>query len=153
MVTGTADDVEGARRLVADSESAISRNVGTSVTQLYKVKYASPDDLQNVLSRLVPSIITTPAPVMGIIPPAPTTADSGGATSTTTSYGAAASGTGGTTTAVTGNMTVKPTTTALLLTGSTDDIARALQVLATVDVRPMQINYEARVLETSVNNK
>ena len=49
-------------------------------------------------------------------------------------------------------MPVKPTTTALLLTGSAADIVRARQVLATVDVRPLQINYEAKVIETSVNN-
>ncbi len=152
VITGTPEDVEAARRLVADSESAISRNVATSVTQLYRIKYASADDLQTVLNRLVPSLITTPAPVMGVVPPAPTTADSGGVTATTTSYGAAASGTGGTTTAVTGNLPVKPTTTALLLTGSALDISRALQVLATVDARPLQINYEAKVIETSTAN-
>ena len=152
VLTGTPEDVESARRLVADSENAISRNVATSVTQLYKIKYAAADDLQSVLNRLVPSLITTPAPVMGVVPPAPTTADSGGVTATTTSYGASASGTGGTTTAVTSNVPVKATTTALLLTGSPLDISRALQVLSTVDVRPVQINYEAKVIETSINN-
>ena len=152
IVTGTPDDVEAARRLVADSESAISRNVATSTTQLYRIKYAAADDLQSVLNRLVPSLVTTPAPVMGLIPAAPTTADSGGVSATTTSYGAAASGTGGTTVAVTGNVPVKPTTTALLLTGSPLDVSRALQVLATVDVRPAQINYEAKIIETSMTN-
>ena len=151
VVTGTQNDVEGVRRIISDSESAISRNVGTSVTELYKIKYAAADDLQSLLNRLVPSLITTPAPVMNVIPPAPTTADSGGVSATTTSYGAAA-GTGGTTTAVTGNLPVKPTTTALLLTGSAADIARARQVLATVDLRPQQINYEAKVIETSAIN-
>ncbi len=151
VVTGTASDVEGVRRIVSDSESAISRNVGTSETVLYQIKYAAADDLQSLLNRLVPSLITTPAPVMGVIPPAPTTADSGGVSATTTSYGAAA-GAGGTTTAVTGNLPVKPTTTALLLTGSAADITRARQVLATVDIRPVQINYEAKVIETSAAN-
>ena len=152
VVTGTENDVEGVRRIIGDSESAISRNVGTSQTVLYQIKYASADDLQSLLNRLVPSLITTPAPVMSIVPPAPTTADSGGVSATTTSYGAAAAGTGGTTTAVTGNLPVKPTTTALLLTGSAADIARARQVLATVDLRPQQINYEAKVIETSAVN-
>ena len=152
VVTGTQSDIEGVRHIIGDSESAISRNVGTSVTELYKIKYASADDLQSVLNRLVPSLITTPAPVMGLIPAAPTTADASGVSVTTTSYGAAASGTGGTTTSVTGNVPVKATTTALLLTGSAADIARARQVLATVDVRPAQINYEARVIETNVTD-
>ena len=152
VVTGTQADVDGVRRIISDSESAISRNVGTSVTEIYKIKYAAADDLQSLLNRLVPSLITTPAPVMGVVPPAPATADSGGVTATTTSYGAAAAATGGTTTAVTGNLPVKPTTTALLLTGSAADIARARQVLATVDIRPVQINYEAKVIETSYSN-
>ncbi len=151
VVTGTETDVEGVRRVVSDSESAISRNVGTSETVLYKIRYAAADDLQSLLNRLVPSLITTPAPVMGVIPPAPTTADSGGVSATTTSYGAAG-GTGGTTTAVTGNLPVKATTTALLLTGSAADIGRAQQVLATVDIRPAQINYEAKIIETSMAN-
>ena len=53
---------------------------------------------------------------------------------------------------MTGNLPVKPTTTALLLTGSAADITRARQVLATVDIRPVQINYEAKVIETSIAN-
>ena len=152
VVTGTSEDVESVRRMVADSEGAISRNVGTSRTQVYTIKYASADDLQSVLSRLVPSIIITPAPTQRLYGPAPTTADSSGVTSTTTSYGAAASGTGGTTTAITGNVPTKATTTALLLTGSDADLARAVAVLATIDLRPTQINYEAKIIETSVNN-
>ncbi len=40
----------------------------------------------------------------------------------------------------------------MLLTGSDADLVRARQVLAQVDVRPAQINYEAKVIETSVNN-
>jgi len=152
LVTGTADDVEGVRRLVADSESAISRNVGTSRTDVYNIKYASADDLQSVLGRLVPGVIITPGPTQRTYSPAPATADAGGVTSTTTSFGASAAPAGGTTTSVTGNLPVKATTTSLLLTGSDADLARARQVLTTVDVRPAQINYEARVIETSVNN-
>lgn len=152
IITGTSEDVEGVRRLVADAESAISRNVGTSRTEVYNIKYASADDLESVLSRLVPGVIVTPAPAQRLYAPAPTTADAGGVTNTTTSYGTSAAGTGGTTTATTGNIPVKPTTTGLLLTGSDADLVRARQVLGTVDVRPAQINYEARVIETSANN-
>jgi len=152
VITGTADDVEGVRRLVADSESAISRNIGTSHTEVYNIKYASADDLQTVLGRLVPGVIITPGPAQRTYAAAPTTADSGGVTSSTTSYGAAAAATGGTTTSITGNIPVKATTTSLLLTGADADLARARQVLTTVDVRPAQINYEARVIETSLTD-
>jgi len=152
VITGTADDVEGVRRLVADSESAISRNIGTSHTEVYKIKYASADDLQTVLGRLVPGVIITPGPAQRTYAAAPTTADASGVTSSTTSYGAAAAATGGTTTSITGNIPVKATTTSLLLTGADADLARARQVLTTVDVRPAQINYEARVIETSLTD-
>ena len=152
LATGSPDDIDAVRRLVAQSEAAISRNVATSRTLLYQIRYASADDLQTVLGRLVPGVIVTPGPVQRTYAPAPATADSSGATSTTTSYGASGVPAGGTTTSVTGNLPVKATTTSLLLTGSDADIARAVQVLGTVDMRPAQINYEARVVETSVNN-
>ena len=151
VVTGSEGDIEGVRRVVSDSESAISRNVGTSVTELYLIKYASADDLQSVLSRLVPGVIVTPAPTLRTAPVAPTTANAGGVTATTTSYGASSVPTGGTTTSVTGNLPTKPTTSALLLTGSAGDLARARQILATVDTRPAQINYEAKITEVDLN--
>lgn len=148
VITGTADDVEGVRRLVADSEAAISRNIGTSHTEVYNIKYASADDLQTVLGRLVPGVIITPGPTQRAAPQAPATADAGGTTATTTAYGAAA---GGTTTSVTGNLPTKATTSSLLLTGSEADLARARQILTTVDVRPAQINFEAKITEVNLN--
>ena len=153
VVTGPQADIDSIRRVVSDAESQLSRNVQGSRTQVYNIRYASADDLQAVLGRLVPGVIVTPGPVQRVYAPAPTTADSGGSTSTTTSYGAAATPAGGTTTgSVTSSVPAKPTTTSLLLTGADADIVRAVQVLTTVDVRPAQINYEARVIETSLNN-
>ena len=151
IITGTLEDVEAARRIVAESDATLSKNIQSSRTELYQIKYASADDLQSVLSRLVPGIIITPAPTQRTAPVAPSTADAGGVTATTTSYGASGAPAGGTTTAVTGTLPTKPTTSALLLTGSESDIARARQVLATVDVRPMQINYEAKIAEVNLN--
>lgn len=152
IVTGTQDEVEGVRRVVADAEAALSKNIAASRTEIYNIKYASADDLQSVLSRLVPGIIVTPGPTQRAIPPAPTTADSSGATSTTTSYGNTGAGTGGTVTSATGNLPTKPTTNSLLLTGSEADIARARQILTTVDVRPAQLNFEAKVSEVNLNS-
>lgn len=148
VLTGTADDIEGVRRLVGDSEAVISRNVGTSHTEVYNIKYVSADDLQTVLARLVPGVIITPGPTQRTAPVAPATADAGGATATTTSYGAAA---GGTTTSVTANLPTKATTSSLLLTGSDADLTRAQRVLTTVDVRPAQINFEAKITEVDLN--
>lgn len=148
VLTGTADDIEGVRRLVGDSEAMISRNVGTSHTEVYNIKYVSADDLQTVLARLVPGVIITPGPTQRTAPVAPATADASGTTATTTSYGAAA---GGTTTSVTANLPIKATTSSLLLTGSDADLTRAQRVLTTVDVRPAQINFEAKITEVDLN--
>lgn len=148
VLTGTADDIEGVRRLVGDSEAMISRNVGTSHTEVYNIKYVSADDLQTVLARLVPGVIITPGPTQRTAPVAPATADAGGTTATTTSYGAAA---GGTTTSVMANLPIKATTSSLLLTGSDADLTRAQRVLTTVDVRPAQINFEAKITEVDLN--
>jgi len=146
VVTGSPEDVESARRMISDSESVLSKNIQASRTEIYNIKYVSADDLQLVLARLVPGVIITPGPVQHIYAPAPTTADAGGVTVTTTSIGASV----GAVTSVTANLPVKPTTNSLLLTGSDADLARALQVLATVDLRPAQINYEAKITEINL---
>ena len=151
VVTGSPEDVESARRMISDSEGVLSKNIQASRTEIYNIKYVSADDLQLVLARLVPGIIVTPGPVQRTYASAPTSADAGVST-TSTSYGAAAAPAGGSTTSVTASLPVKPTTTSLLLTGSDADLARALQVLGTVDLRPAQLNYEARIVETSINN-
>lgn len=147
VVTGSPEDVESARRMISDSEGVLSKNIQASRTEVYNIKYVSADDLQLVLARLVPGVIITPGPVQRTYAPAPTTADAGGVTAMTSSTGSG----GGTVTSVTGNLPVKPTTTSLLLTGSDADLARALQVLATVDLRPAQINFEAKITEINLN--
>jgi len=150
IVSGTAAQLAQVRQVVAQSEAALSKNIASSETVMYNIKYVSADDLQNVLARFVPGLIVTPAPTQGFNLQAPITADAGGTVSTTTSYGSVAPG--GAVTATVGNVAVKPTTHALLLSGSAGDIARAQQLLATIDLRPAQINYEAKVTEINLNN-
>lgn len=151
VVTGSQDDVESARRMISDSEGLLSKNIQASRTEVYNIKYVSADDLQLVLGRLVPGVIITPGPVQRTYTPAPTTADAGGATATTTAIGTSGAAAGGVVTSVTSNLPTKPTTSSLLLTGSDTDLARARQVLSTVDIRPAQINFEARITEINLN--
>ncbi len=152
IVSGTASQLTQVRQVVAQSEAALSKNIASSETVMYNIKYVSADDLQNVLARFVPGLIVTPAPSQGFNLQAPVSADAGGIVSTTTSYGAPLAVPGAAVTATVGNVAVKATTHALLLTGSAGDIARARQLLATVDLRPAQINYEAKVTEINLNN-
>ncbi len=152
IVTGTETQLTQVRQVVAQSEAALSKNIASSETIMYNIKYVSADDLQNVLARFVPGLVVTPAPTQGFSLQAPVSADAGGIVSTTTSYGAPGAGSGAAVTATVGNVPIKATTHALLLTGSAGDIARAQQLLATVDLRPAQINYEAKVTEINLNH-
>jgi type II secretory pathway component GspD/PulD (secretin) len=152
VVTGTQADIDKVRDVVSQAETALSKNIADSQTVLYNIKYVSSADLETVLTRLAPNVIVTPGPTQGFALSAPATADAGGVTSSTTSYGAPTTGTGGTTTSVTSSLPTKPTTTSLLLSGSVTDIAKAQAILAQVDIRPVQINYDAKVTEISLND-
>jgi type IV pilus assembly protein PilQ len=161
IVTGTDDDVTGVKALVDASETALAHGMENSRTELYHIKYASAIDLMAVLSRLVPSLLVTPAPTAGFHLSAPSTADSS-ASSSTSSYGAPPNGSsqGGASTSTSSNgssttstsvVAVKPNVDALLLTGSDADIKRAIGILGEVDYKPAQINYEAKITEINLN--
>jgi type IV pilus assembly protein PilQ len=149
VVTGIQSDVAAVRQLVADTEQGLGHDVASSSLYVYQIRYADASDLVQILDRFVPDLIVTPGASQRKAPVAPSTADAGGTTSTTTAYGASS---GATTTVVseTGNMPTKPTTDTLLLSGSPADIARAQQILAQVDTRPAQINFEAKVTDLDV---
>jgi type IV pilus assembly protein PilQ len=149
VVTGMQSDVAAVRQLVADTEQGLGHDVASSSLYVYQIRYADASDLVQILDRFVPDLIVTPGASQRKAPVAPSTADAGGTTSTTTAYGASS---GATTTVVseTGNMPTKPTTDTLLLSGSPADIARAQQILAQVDTRPAQINFEAKVTDLDV---
>ena len=66
VVTGSPDDVEQARQITTQSEAALSRNIASSATELYLIKYSSPDDLQTVLGRLVPGAGRDARPDAGV---------------------------------------------------------------------------------------
>jgi type II secretory pathway component GspD/PulD (secretin) len=146
VVTGTPTEIEAIRGLVAQAEEALSRGIAAARTHVYNIKYAAADDLQNVLARLVPGVIVTPGPSTAFNLKAPTTADSSGTTSTTATYGSAGAS-GAAASAPGAVQTTKSTTYSLLLTGPDADVERALGILGQVDVRPAQINYEAKITE------
>lgn len=161
IVTGTDDDVAGVKALVQESEEALASGVASSKTVYYRIRYSAPMDLMSVMSRLVPGVLVTPAPTSNFNLSAPSTADAGSST-TTTNYGASSSGGSGQSTATSSNgssvsstttssVSVKPNVTALLLTGNDQDIKRALDILAEIDIRPAQIAYDAKITEVSLD--
>lgn len=165
VVTGMENDVIAIRKLIVDAETALSRGIAASRSELYKIKYASSDDLVSILTRLVPDVVVTPGPSVGFRLSAPTTADAGGTTSSTASFGSSGSGGSGSgssgsgssggasVSSTSGNMATKPTTYSLLLTGSDISIKKALDILAQVDVKPAQINYEAKITEINLTGQ
>ncbi len=146
VVTGLQSDVDAVRQLVADTEQGLGRDVASSALSVYKIQYADPSDLVQILGRFVPNLIVTPGASQRAAPVAPSTADAGGVTSTTTSYGAIPGG-APTVVSETGNLPLKATTDTLLLSGTAADILRAQQILAQVDTRPAQINFEAKITD------
>ncbi len=150
VVTGPTADLDQARQIISQAEAALSKNIADSQTVVYNIKYADAGDLISVVNRLAPNVVVTPGPSQGFTLSAPKSADAGDANQTTAAtYGATAVST--TAVSVTQTPPAKGNTTSLLLTGSLADITRAQQILSQVDVRPVQINYEARVTEINLN--
>jgi len=144
IVTGTDADVAQVKMLISDSEAALSRGISASRTTVYNIKYASAQDLTDVLNRLVPSLVVTPGPTQGFSLKAPITADMTATTSTTSTGASAMPPTNSMTS---GTIATKPTTYSLLLTGNDADVERGLALLNQVDLQPSQIVYEAKITE------
>lgn len=152
IVTGSDAEVQAAKQLIADAENSLSKGIAASTTQVYNIRYASADDLQTELHRLVPGLIITPGPTEDFSLKAPTTADAGGSSSSTAAYGAAPAATATVTPGLSQNLPTRPNTTSLLLTGNQEDVARALTILREIDVQPKQIDYEAKITEIDLND-
>lgn len=150
ILTGDPDLVKQAADLVAQVDAALGANVAQSQTEVYRVHYASLPDLINILNSLVPSLVVTPGPAQGFSAKAPSAAaaaaSSGGSSTGTAppppSGGSGASG-------ASQNNAAGPNL--LLLTGTEVDIARGLDILNKVDVRPAELLYETKVTELTLN--
>ena len=146
LVSGTDSDITAVKQLVADTETGLSNGIAGSQTVVYDIKYADAG-----------------RPGDGAEPPRAEPHRHAGADTARRADSAhhggrrrhdqrdhvptGATTAGATVTAVTASLPTKPTTTSLLLSGTDTDIARARQILATVDLRPAQINFEAKVTE------
>lgn len=154
VITGTESDIEDAKAFVAETEAALSKGIVSANTQVYRIKYADTSDLVTVLSRLVPGVVITPGPSMSNDLRAPTTADSSSVATTTAPQGQAQGGAGGAGTAPgpTTTLAANLHTPTLLLSGPDEEITRALDLLAKIDVKPAQINYDAKVAEVNLDS-
>jgi type II secretory pathway component GspD/PulD (secretin) len=142
LLNGPQDQVELAKDLIASLEDSLGKRVASQTTETYTVHYASLGDLISVLNSLVPSLLVVTGPSNGFGAKAPTASAMASSTSSAGSSGSGASSgaSGGSQAAMTGP-------TMLLLTGTQDDIARGLAILAKVDIKPAQLLYETKVTE------
>ncbi|MDX1933805.1 MAG: AMIN domain-containing protein [Capsulimonadales bacterium] len=177
VVTGTQIEVNAIQQFVDETEKALleapakeaqakareNALLSARPTEVYVIRYSSAIDLISALNRLVPAVSVQPGPAQGFQPNT-----LGGSASTVTNTpvnpitnatanGQNASPVGnaeaavGANTSVSQNPSGKPGNT-LLLTGTTEAIARAREVLTQIDIKVPQIVFEARIVETTQEN-
>lgn len=158
VLTDTPKRTAEVRAFVNELETQVaSIPVQGGVTEAYPLKYVSPADMINLLANLVPTVRVQVGPSQAFQPSAlggsasfqsgGTYGSSGGGASSGSSGGGASSGAGAQTGGASGGRS-QPST--LVLTGAPEDIARAKQVIAQLDIRVPQIRFEAKVMD--INN-
>jgi type II secretory pathway component GspD/PulD (secretin) len=158
MVTGPAESVKRAQEFVALAENTFHPSVDDSETTVYRLKYMFGPNLISILHNLVPKLTVITGPAQEYESGAKLSFTSGGANSSlslTDRYtGASAMAAGSKDVGPSDKTDAKLTSpTMLILTGTHDDITRALDVLSKVDVKPSQIMYEAKVIEIDDNDE
>jgi len=158
-VTDTPDRVTEAREFVKNLDEAGQFPAQGAATEVYRVRYASVNDLAAILSRLVPTVQAMPGPTQGFVSGssgasasyAAGPGEGAGASAGAGAVGGPAQGgaTGGGTSSPAGAVASGNAPNTLLLTGAPADIARARQVLESVDVRTQQMVFEAKVVDVS----
>ncbi|MEI6914909.1 MAG: secretin N-terminal domain-containing protein, partial [Armatimonadota bacterium] len=173
ILQGSEQDVAGATKLLEKIVNAVSP-IGSSTTfEIYNVRYASPASLAMLLSTLVPNVGVDP----GVVPDdvgtltkvsGDTSASAGDTSSGSSDTGAAAAaatsantGSGSSSTASasageqsknTWGVSYTGLMRTLILSGRPEDIAKAKEILAKVDVPSPQVMIEAKVVDVDVSD-
>lgn len=162
LVSGTEAEVRTATELIEKVDSMLSRSEQDMVVDTYVVKHASPTDLRNIVSDLVPevTIVLGPRPSFNLLAPAPL-GDSAGRTVGKDGVDKAlqeGGGSGGGQQAggnqqggSQGDASLDERVNMLILTGPRTAVERAKEALARIDVAPPQVLIEARVVEVSTD--
>lgn len=136
VLNGPADAVDSAKAMVQAIEDSVAANSAGSVTELYEVKYADIGELQSLLATMLKGLQVSIGPNQGFnlqCPEAIAMGSEGTPTSTTSSKIA--------------DQLAPPKV--LILQGSQEDVDKAKEFLAKVDVPPQQILIEAKVIDIS----
>jgi type II secretory pathway component GspD/PulD (secretin) len=150
MVTGLADSVKKVQDFVALAENTFHPSVETAETATYRIKYAYGPNLISVLHSLIPKlmVITGPAQQFESGPQIKFTSGSNDLVDRYTSPSAVKAGADkpGPDEKVDIKLTAP---TLLVLSGRREDVTRALDVLSKIDVKPVQLLFEAKVVEVT----
>lgn len=136
VLNGPADAVDSAKAMVQAIEDSVAANSAGSVTELYEVKYADIGELQSLLATMLKGLQVSIGPNQGFnlqCPEAIAMGSEGTPTSTTNSKIA--------------EQLAQPKV--LILQGSQEDVDKAKEFLAKVDVPQQQILIEAKVIDIS----
>jgi type II secretory pathway component GspD/PulD (secretin) len=161
VLTDSKERVDAVSAFVEQMEQAVQVPTISTNTEFYRIKYANPNDLITILSRLVPTVAIQLGPsqvFQGASGAGSATFSSGGTFGPAAGGGGAAGGgaaapaAGGANLGAGGsggvaNGIAASGSTILLISGAPADIARARQVLEQIDIKTPQITYEARVVD------
>ena len=141
VLSGTAQQVESAKALVAQVENSLAANAAATEMDLYEVKYADINELAAVLAAYVPGLRVTLGPNQGFNLQSPQALAMGNGSSGSDS-GSGSGSSGGSS----DSKNIAPPKV-LMLQGSAAEIAKAKEFLAKIDVQQPQIVIEAKVLD------
>jgi type II secretory pathway component GspD/PulD (secretin) len=143
VMSGPKKQVEQASDMVAKIESTIAEKVksdgASKVIEVYRLKFADAKTAVAMLQNVLPRLTVLTGPGSGLTDTVPS-----GITFSSSSGGTVAAGTS-TSSTQTG---MEPRT--LILSGTPDDVAKAKNILAEVDVRPKQVLIETKFTDITV---
>ncbi len=141
LVSGPESDVAIAREIISRVEETIQSGGPETVTKVYQIKYADAQELVAMITSAVPGVSVAFGPRSGFERKAGDMVQSG----YTSSGGSDANDKGKDT------YELKNQPENIVLTGFAADVDRALKLVVEVDIRPMQILIEAKVID--LNNE
>lgn len=136
VLSGAAGSVQSAKAMVEAIENSMAATMTRSVMELYEVKYADINELQGLLGSMIRGLQVTVGPNQGFKLQSPNAVAMGSQSTLAASSAVPAAA-----------QTAQPKT--LILQGTQEEIDRAKEFLAKVDVPQPQIIIEAKVIDIS----
>lgn len=134
LLNGTAEDVAAAKDIIAKVEDSIQSGGPDTVTEVYRIKYSDAAELGKLIAGVAPTVSVAYGPTTNFQLKQPDVMKGG----TTSGPG----GGGGTT-----QYEFKDQPATLILTGPPDDVKRVVALLEQIDVKPVQILIEAKIVD------